>query len=188
MANDHDDFTTKREVLAAKEDAIVELACMIGFGSSESLDGQFKRAAELGLSSDDLTAVVSKAMCVKNNARDLINKTAYKNVGTDINTDDCCADKEVTRLKEIAAIASAIGTNSLANYQKHISIGAEAGLTDEEVETITKTAFSVKASLLQDFQQSVGENDAFDKEKHHCSCNNPTSEKASSKKSSSGCC
>ncbi|KKM95656.1 hypothetical protein LCGC14_1185980 [marine sediment metagenome] len=188
MANNHNDFTTKREVLAAKEDAIVELACMIGFGAPDSLDGQFKKAAELGLSNNDLTAVVSKAMCVKNNARDLINKTAYKKVGNDIYINDCCADEQITRLKEISAIASAVGTNSLTNYKKHVSIGKEVGLTNEEVEAITKTAFSAKTKLLHGFKLSVGENDASGKDKHQCSCNNQTNENSGSDKSSSGCC
>lgn len=172
-----------------KESAIVGLACAIGAGSHSSLADHFAAAREAGVTEAELNAIISKAMCVKNSARDATNQQAYKALGITLDLSDCCKDEEVTLLKEMAAIASAVGTNCLANYRKHTEIGSSAGLSDEAIRQITAQAFNVKADLMEDFQYLVEHpTEAMFRENDECCEDSGSDEPCCSPGSEGGCC
>jgi len=147
----------RSSILSDKDAAAAALASAIGLGAPDSLEGYFSAARRCGLGEAELAAVVSKAMCVKNSARDITDEASHKNIGVSRVMEDCCADDEVTRLKELAAIASATGASCLSNYRKHKAIGARIGLSEEEIAAVSERALAVKQELLECFAVCMGE-------------------------------
>ena len=127
--------TTDRELAA--------IGASVGAGCQPCLEYHVAAGAQAGLAHAALLKAIEDAECVKRDAQVRMAGRARDLLGlTGPSATDCCDDSD--RAKELAAVGSAIGANSVANLRKHVAAAIAVGVTPDELDQAIAAARAVQ--------------------------------------------
>jgi AhpD family alkylhydroperoxidase len=129
--------------LTMTEREVAAIGASVGAGCQPCLEYHVVAGARAGLAPDALLKAIEDAECVKRDAQVRMAGRARDLLGLagPVAT-DCCDDSN--RAKELAAVGSAIGANSVANLRKHVAAAIAVGVSLDELDQAIAAARAVQ--------------------------------------------
>jgi len=129
--------------LTIVEREVAAIGASVGAGCQPCLEYHIAAGAQAGLAEAALLKAIEDAECVKRDAQVRMAGRARDLLGLagPVAT-DCCDDSD--RAKELAAVGSAIGANSVANLRKHVAAAIAAGVSPDELDQAIAAARAVQ--------------------------------------------
>ena len=140
--------------LRLKERELVAVAVSVAAGCRPCTDYHLKAARGAGLGDDEIRQAVKDAMSIRQNALEVMKAYGLQRLGedTDVPVDN---GREGTRIRELVAVAAAFAVNCTANLERHLNAARALGITDDEIDEVTKLARFIKGKAASHVESMV---------------------------------
>jgi AhpD family alkylhydroperoxidase len=113
--------------LSQKEKELVAVGAAVAAGCVPCTGYHLKDVKGVGATTQEITAAIDAAPCVKGSTRGIMEQVAYQALGVHREEQSSCCTGPTDRMKELASIAAAVAVNYPINLRKHVDAGRSVG-------------------------------------------------------------
>jgi len=141
--------------LLLRDRELVAVGASVAAGCKPCTDYHLKAARAAGLSDDKIRQAIIVAMSVRQNALEVMKAYGLRQLGEVVSAP---GDRgwESTRIGELVAIAAAFAVNCTTNLEHHLAAAKALGISDDEIDEITKLARFIKGKATSHVENLVG--------------------------------
>lgn len=129
-------------VITLKEEGLVAIGIALGAGRESGRDDQIKLARKAGASTQDIKHAIAHALTVRQRAMEIVGGYPPAELGGKKRRVAIRRVAETSRAKELVSLGAAMGANSLACLEKHLTAAETVGITQEDIAEIVRLARS----------------------------------------------
>lgn len=173
--------------LSPKEKELVAVGASVAAGCIPCTEYHLKEVKGAGATSQEITAAIDAALCVKGSTRGIMEQVAYTALGVPREEQPSCCAGPTDRMKELVSIAAAVAVNCPTNLRKHVDAGRSVGVRDEEMQLVVGLAKMIRSKAMEKIDDAVKELSAPAQAEVCCG---PTvsAKSALQSQAASGCC
>lgn len=141
--------------LRLKERELVAVGASVAAGCKPCTDYHFKAARKAKLTDREIRQAIDDAMCVRQNALEVMKAYGLHHLGETEQADDCGCNEPTTRIKELVSIAAAFAVNCTANLERHLAAANTLDVSSEEIQDVIKLAGFIKGKAASHVEKMV---------------------------------
>jgi len=140
--------------LLLKERELVAVGASVAAGCKPCTDYHLKAARAARFSDDEIRQAIIVAMSVRQNALEVMRAYGPQHLGEVVSAS---GDKgwESTRIRELVAVAAAFAVNCTTNLEQHLAAAKALGISDDEIDEVTKLARFIKGKAASHVENLV---------------------------------
>ena len=140
--------------LRLKERESAAVSASVAAGCKPCTDYHVKAAPEAKLDGHEIRQAINDAVGVRQDALEVMKAYGLQHLGEGV---DPPGDHggESTRIKELVAVAAAFAVNCTTNLERHLAAARTLGITDDEIDEVTKLATFIKDKAASHVEKMV---------------------------------
>lgn len=141
--------------LSQKEKELVVVGASVAAGCIPCTEYHLKEVKVTGATTQEITAAIDAALCVKGSTRGIMGQVAYQALGVSREEQPPCCAGPTDRMKELVSIAAAVAVNCPTNLRKHVDAGRTVGVQDEEIRLVIGLAKMIRSKAMEKIDAAV---------------------------------
>jgi AhpD family alkylhydroperoxidase len=143
--------------LSQKEKELVAVGASVAAGCIPCTEYHLKEVKGAGATTQEITAAIDAALCVKGSTRGIMEQVAYKALGVPREEQPSCCAGPTDRMKELVSIAAAVAVSCPTNLRKHVDAGRSVGVRDEEIQLVAGLARMIRGKATEKVDDATKE-------------------------------
>jgi AhpD family alkylhydroperoxidase len=143
--------------LSQKEKELVAVGASVAAGCIPCTQYHMKEVRVAGAATQEITAAIEAALCVKGSTRGIMEQVAYQALGVSKEEQPSCCAGPTDRMKELVSIAAAVAVNCPTNLRKHVDAGRSVGVRDEEIQLVVGLARMIRGKAAEKVDDAAKE-------------------------------
>jgi AhpD family alkylhydroperoxidase len=143
--------------LSPKEKELVAVGASVAAGCIPCTEYHLKEVQGAGATTQEITAAIEAALCVKGSTRGIMEQVAYTALGMPREEQPSCCAGPTDRMTELVSIAAAVAVNCPTNLHKHVAAGRTVGVRDEEMQLVIGLAKMIRSKAMEKIDDAVKE-------------------------------
>ena len=135
--------------LSQKEKELVAVGASVAAGCIPCTEYHLQEVKAAGATTEEITAALNAALCVKGSTRGIMEQVAYRALGLAKEEQPSCCAGPTNRMKELVSIAAAVAVNCPTNLHKHVEAGRTVGVRDDEIQLVAGLAKLIRGKAME---------------------------------------